>query len=53
MSWQVFQGLNIPASQGAPIKRRYSVTADVLSYLAATVLLFGVALIGRQRQLAQ
>lgn len=32
MSWQVFQGLNIPASQGAPIKRRYSVTADVLSY---------------------
>ena len=32
MSWQNFQNLQIPLFQNAPIKRRYSVTSDVLAY---------------------
>lgn len=32
MFWQHFQTLKIPLSESAPIKRRYSVTADVLSF---------------------
>ncbi len=33
MSWKNFQKLHIPPSQPASLKRRYSVTADVLSFL--------------------
>lgn len=32
VSWQNFQSLRVSQSQAAPIKRRYSVTADVLSF---------------------
>ena len=32
MAWQNFQGLKVPMSQSASLKRRYSVTADVLSF---------------------
>ena len=32
MAWQKFQKLKVPISQSAPLKRRYSVTGDILSF---------------------
>ena len=32
MAWQNFQSLKVPISQSASLKRRYSVTSDVLSF---------------------
>jgi putative RecB family exonuclease len=32
MTWQNFQNLKVPMSQSASLKRRYSVTSDVLSF---------------------
>lgn len=32
MAWQKFQDLRVPISHAVPLKRRYSVTADILSF---------------------
>ena len=32
MAWQKFQNLKVPISGSVPLKRRYSVTADILSF---------------------
>ena len=32
MAWQNFEGLIVPISQAPPLKRRYSVTSDILSF---------------------
>lgn len=37
MAWNVYKGVNIPSTHSPSIKRRYSITADVLSYSRCSI----------------